>query len=452
MSRRQAARRSTATAILVYLIALAAAAPAQPCPGDCDADGQVSLAEAVLAMRISLERGGAQLADCPAADTNLDGVVGVGDAMRAAAAMQNGCAGAASAASGAATSGVGGTPFVEVSMESGAPGQTVEFSVTLHTAGQDIAGVEQEIHLDGLTPVQGCQANPAIDKNASAFSLRPFGCAPGVTCTSLKALILSFSNVDPIPDGSVLFTCEAIVSGAAPGGTYPLDSRLEGAADPDGNEVLLDGVDGSISVAAVPTATPTPIPVQASLILEKVRLKADTADRPGRDNATVAVVGVVNANDPFASFVEDIGASGLSVRVFGAGGVDEVLPWSAGECEVRAAAGRTADPVQRRRRHRQAQDRSAHDADPQSVPRQAGGQTPRLSAAADGGHGRRRAHHRDVRTRRHHRRLQGVGRRPQVDLPRIRVRTDPDADLYSHPDTDVHLHRHADADRHTDPP
>lgn len=338
MSPRQATSWSTCMAVLLY--AMAQTATAQPCPGDCDADGQVSLAEAVLALRISLDRGGAQLSDCPAADVDLNGVVSVGDAMRAAAAMQNGCTGAAAAGSaGATTSGAGGTPFVEVSMESGAPGETVEFSVTLHTAGQDIAGVEQEIHLVGLTPVLGCQVNPAINKNASAFALRPSGCSPGVTCTSLKALILSFTNVDPIPDGSVLFTCEVSISGAAPGGVYPLDSRLEGAADPDGNEVLLDGVDGSISVAAVPTATPTPIPVQASLILEKVRLKADTADRPGRDNGTIAVVGVVNANDPFANFVEDIGASGLSVRVSGAGGVDEVLPWSAAECEVRAAAG-----------------------------------------------------------------------------------------------------------------
>jgi hypothetical protein len=126
------------------------------------------------------------------------------------------------------------------------------------------------------------------------------------------------------------------IAAAAPGGTYPLDSQLEGASDPSGNFIALEGIDGSISVAVPPTPTPTAVPVQASLILERSRLKADTATRPGRDNASIAVRGVVNANDPFASFVEDIDAGGLSARVYGAGGVDETLQWSAGDCEVRS--------------------------------------------------------------------------------------------------------------------
>lgn len=323
---------------VVGCLTLAAPVSAQPCPGDCNGDGLVSLTEAVLAMRISLARGGAQLSDCPAADPGGDGVVSVGDAMRAGAAHDGGCGSAVTSAAGAVASGVGGSPSLEVSMESGAPGQVIEFSVTLHTAGEDIAGVEQEIHLDGLTPVLGCQVNPSINKSASAFALRPIGCTPGVTCNSLKALILSFTNVTPIADGSVLFRCQAQISGAAPGGIYLLDSRLEGAANPNGAEVILSGVDGSIVVAAAPTPTPTAVPVPASLILEKVRLKADTADRPGRDSGNISVRGVVNANDPFANFVEDIGASGLSVRVFGAGGVDETLPWGAADCDVHSTA------------------------------------------------------------------------------------------------------------------
>ena len=335
MSARRGARHIiSAAAFGACVLVVASPAPGQSCPGDCNGNGAVSLQEAVLAMRIALDRGGAVVADCPAADSDLDGSVSVADALRVTMSYQSGCGSALSGAAAAATSGIAAMPSLEVSSASGAPGEVIAITSSLHTAGQDIAGVEQEIHVDGFTPFVSCAVNPAIDRTASAFALRPNGCMPGVSCTSIKALILSFSNLSPIPDGSVLFTCQVQISGAAPGGSYPLDSQLEGAASPFGDDVPIDAVDGLITVSVAPTATPTPVPVQASLILEKVRLKADTSSRPGRYNGQINARGVVNANDPFASFVEDIDARGISVRVFGAGGVDETLQWSEADCEI----------------------------------------------------------------------------------------------------------------------
>ncbi len=310
---------------------------AQGCPSDCDGDGTITITELAVGARVLLEHL-ATVADCPAGDVNGDAAITVDEAVAATSAALGGCG---SPPPAAGVSGVGANPVIELSAATGAAGTQVVVTSTLHTSGQLIAGTQQDIAFDALTPITSCAANPAIDKGATGFGFQPSGCTPGVDCVAVRALVLSFSNVDPIPDGSVLFSCTIDISPAAPEGVYPLVNSNLLSATPAGDPVATDGIDGAVIVsgAVTPpptnTATPTPVTAPASVILEKVCLRADTARSAHRHNGSVRVRGLVNANAPFAGFVEDILASGVMVHVSGAGGVDVVLAWQASGCSVR---------------------------------------------------------------------------------------------------------------------
>jgi hypothetical protein len=111
-----------------------------------------------------------------------------------------------------------------VGSAAGAPGATVSVSVTLGAADMDVVGTENELVLPaGVQALAAggaadCTVNPAIDKDASSFTLQPPGCTPATDCTGIKAIVFDLSNVDPISDGAVLYTCRLrIAAGAAPG-------------------------------------------------------------------------------------------------------------------------------------------------------------------------------------------------------------------------------------------
>jgi Ca2+-binding EF-hand superfamily protein len=59
-----------------------------PCPGDCDHDGQVTVAELVLGVGIAL---GGSVDECPAFDINGDGRVEVDELVDGVDANLNGC-------------------------------------------------------------------------------------------------------------------------------------------------------------------------------------------------------------------------------------------------------------------------------------------------------------------------------------------------------------------------
>src|SRR5262245_56083011 len=87
-------------------------------------------------------------------------------------------------------------PSVEVGTATGSPGQQVQFTVVLHTAGQMVAGVQDDIAFDSVnTPVgmtgsgrPDCTVNPSIKKEATAFAFQPPGCS-GTGCTAFRALV-----------------------------------------------------------------------------------------------------------------------------------------------------------------------------------------------------------------------------------------------------------------------
>ena len=140
-------------------------------------------------------------------------------------------------------------------------------SVSLATGGAAVAGAQCDVGSGGSVVVKAaangrpdCAVNPAINKMGTLFSFRPPACS-GEACTAARALVLSVDNVDAIPDGSVLFTCNVTVSGN--GGTVPLTGVI--LSNPTGQRV--DGVtsrDGSVCVnsAVSPTATLTGTPTE----------------------------------------------------------------------------------------------------------------------------------------------------------------------------------------------
>lgn len=135
-------------------------------------------------------------------------------------------------------------------------------TVKLATGGATIAGTQNDLLFDTTVRVQArpdgqpdCSGNREIDKGLTSFRFLPPGCT-GHACTGLRAVVVAEDNVLPIPDGSVLYTCNVTVGGS---GTLALTRAL--AADPRGQVVSgFSARDGTICLArdAVWLFTPTP--------------------------------------------------------------------------------------------------------------------------------------------------------------------------------------------------
>jgi len=145
---------------------------------------------------------------------------------------------------------------IEGGVPTGAPGETVDFSVTLRTEGAEVAGTENVISWaadSGLSIIAksngrpDCEANPDLQKDATSFAFQPSGCS-GSACTGMKALVLALDNVDAIADGSVLYTCRVSIADSATGCFQTLSIDQPGASDPRGGALATTGVDGRIEL------------------------------------------------------------------------------------------------------------------------------------------------------------------------------------------------------------
>ncbi len=133
----------------------------------------------------------------------------------------------------------------------GVPGQQVSFAVTLESPFPSIAGTQNDIAFDGRAAIAArfvdekpdCTVNPHIKKGQTDFAFRADG--------SVRARVLSTENVEAIPDGSVLYTCNVNIAPSAPPGDYPLhvsgvrletpnEEEVEDAASIDGAVVVID--------------------------------------------------------------------------------------------------------------------------------------------------------------------------------------------------------------------
>ena len=167
---------------------------------------------------------------------------------------------------------------IHVGSVSGAPGSTQSLSVTLSTEGSIVAETQNDIAFQAASPIAAmngqpdCRVNPAINKGATTFAFQPSGCS-GAACTGVRALVLSFSNTTPIPDGSVLYTCNIVISASA-SGTLPLTCSNAGASDPNGNALTTTCSNGEVAV------TPTS---------EGVRINVGGATATAGETITVGV-------------------------------------------------------------------------------------------------------------------------------------------------------------------
>jgi hypothetical protein len=138
------------------------------------------------------------------------------------------------------------------------PGGVAEIDVVLDAAGAAVAGVQNDIGIspellagaDGSRP--DCKVNPAINKSGTSFSFLPSG---------IRAIVIALDNTDPIPDGSVLYTCKFSIPDGAAGGVYPLVCSTAGASDPLGRSLAVECSGGMIKVGGeITVVTPTPTP------------------------------------------------------------------------------------------------------------------------------------------------------------------------------------------------
>lgn len=122
---------------------------------------------------------------------------------------------------------------IDVDSVAGKTGDEVSVNVVLSVAGTPVVAAQNQLHFPHGTSVVSCRANEEIGKDATLFTYLPQGCARGVDCTSTRALVFSLTDSNPIPDGSLLYTCKVrIAADATPGRSeIACDDSLASTAD-----------------------------------------------------------------------------------------------------------------------------------------------------------------------------------------------------------------------------
>jgi hypothetical protein len=145
---------------------------------------------------------------------------------------------------------------VELNNTAGTPGQTVELAAVLTANGQEsVAGIENDLRFDPGAPIAtgadgrpDCSPNPAIRKDATAFSFRPIGCDPQAgQCTGVHALVVAVDNVDSIASGAVLYRCRVAISARAQRGRYSIAVTNALYTPPAGGDSRAQGTDGAVT-------------------------------------------------------------------------------------------------------------------------------------------------------------------------------------------------------------
>lgn len=148
---------------------------------------------------------------------------------------------------------------IDVGSASGSAGSTVSVQVTLNAMGAQVGGVINVITFDPVVPIVGCTVSPPFAL-ISAVVLQPVGCTPSVDCQQAKAIItgpFQGGSLQPIPDGSVLYTCDVKISGGSVAQSLPLTCSDPSASTPDGTELPAQCSSGQVRVV---NPTPTVIP------------------------------------------------------------------------------------------------------------------------------------------------------------------------------------------------
>jgi hypothetical protein len=147
-------------------------------------------------------------------------------------------------------------PRIDVGHGSGDPGDLVAIPVSLSNCSAPISAVSTDVVYEydatrvrvkriGATP--DCTINPAIGPGTVPGKMLLLAVSDrGGGIERLRVGVISFSNSQPIPDG-LLFTCNFQIDAAAPAGVVVLHNNPS-ASTPLGDELLIYGTDGSVTV------------------------------------------------------------------------------------------------------------------------------------------------------------------------------------------------------------
>ena len=219
--------------------------------GDCDGDGNVSIAELQSAINMFLglntiescvdvnENGRVSIAEIQKVINNHLGLTGSG-----LTSVGNGLLGfRGGAPHNSNTSGNSTAPSLEIGHVSGEPGETVTVPMTLTNAsGYNISAISSDIIYD-----VSVLENPTVE-------IGPAGTAASKTVTSsepssgtFRVGVLSIANNDAVGDGVVAYLIFTIKEAW---GRTTLSNSPEGS-DPAGNDVTIDGTNGSVTAASL---------------------------------------------------------------------------------------------------------------------------------------------------------------------------------------------------------
>ena len=151
--------------------------------------------------------------------------------------------------------------YLIVGPASGRPGERVAVDVRLQSGSHDVAGVQLDLHVIaaaayavGADGQPACRVNPAIHKDATAHAFQPFSCRSDSACEAVRTLVLALDNVDPIPDGVLLYQCELEIAAEARPGHYELPASMAGFSDPEGHPLPGTARAGRLEVLAAGAA------------------------------------------------------------------------------------------------------------------------------------------------------------------------------------------------------
>lgn len=188
----------------------------------------------------------------------------------------------------------------------GQPGDTVAIEVSLDT-DVDVAGTQNDFSFAEPLRVVAlgngrpdCTVNPDINKTGTQFAFQPPNCT-GDACTGVRAIVINFGDLSPIPGGSLLFTCNVAIAEDAEDGTYPLVCSNAGASDPSGGELVTGCTNGAVTVGGetpTPTETPEPTftPTQGATDTPTRRPTNTPGGGRGNDDDGCAVVAPADSN------------------------------------------------------------------------------------------------------------------------------------------------------------
>lgn len=133
-------------------------------------------------------------------------------------------------------------------------GEAADLCVVLNSGGAQVAGTQNNLVWDGSCAMLSSPADCRVNQATKKLLVGTLGPADN----SYKALVLSLSDVAPIPDGQ-LYCCTFTV-GAAPGSCCSVSVVKTEASDPTGHLLPSRGNTAQLCVVGGTNALPAPTP------------------------------------------------------------------------------------------------------------------------------------------------------------------------------------------------